>query len=117
MKRNYIKTILLYFIVLIIYLLFINIIYYFEIITFKTIRIFNYIFNLIMFFISGYKIASLEQKKGYLKGFTISTILIIIFIIISLIISKITFNSLVYYLSLITSSIIGGIFGVTKKEH
>ena len=117
MKINYLKTILLYLIILTIYLLFINIIYYFEIFTFKTIIILNYIFNLIMFFICGYKIASLEQKKGYLKGFVISTILIIIFTLISLIISKITFTSLVYYLSLITSSIIGGILGVTKKEH
>ena len=116
MKKNYLKTILFYFTFLIIYLLFMNIIYYFEIFSFKTIRIVNYIFNIIMFFICGYKIASLEHKKGYLKGFIISLILIIIFSLISLIIHKLTFSSLVYYLSLITSSIIGGIFGVTKKE-
>ncbi|MBQ7790297.1 MAG: TIGR04086 family membrane protein [Bacilli bacterium] len=116
MKRNYLKTIIFYFIALIIYLLFINLLYYFEILNFKFVRIINYIFNLIMFFIIGYKIASLERKKGYLKGFTISLIIIIIFVLITLITHKITFSSLVYYLSLITSSVIAGIIGVTKKE-
>lgn len=113
--KNYIKVILKYFIYLFLYILIISILNYFEILNSKTIRIINYIVNLLLFFTSGYKIASLEQKKGYLNGFLISIIIILFFIIISLFISKLNFISLVYYLSLITSSIIGGIIGVTKK--
>ncbi len=69
----------------------------------------------LLFGLTGYKRASLERKKGYLQGFIISLILILIFTIITLITSKITFSTLVYYLSLIFSSITGGIIGVSKK--
>ena len=45
----------------------------------------------------------------------ISIILVILFSLVSLIVSKLTFSSLVYYLSLIISSMIGGIVGVGKS--
>ena len=114
--KNYIKTILKYFLIVFIYTLIISILYYFEIFNYKTLRIINYLVNILLFSYTGYKIASLEGKKGYLNGFLISLIIIIIFILISLIISKISFSTLVYYLSLISSSITGGIIGVSKKN-
>ena len=113
--KNYIKTILKYFIIILIYSIIISIIYYTELINYKTLRIINYIINILLFVLTGYKIASLERKKGYLQGFIISLILILIFTIITLISSKFTFSTLVYYLSLISSSITGGIIGVSKK--
>ena len=113
--KNYIKTILKYLVIILIYSIIISILYYTELINYKTLRIINYIINILLFSLTGYKIASLERKKGYLQGFLISIILILIFTIISLIISKINFSTLVYYLSLISSSITGGIIGVSKK--
>lgn len=70
---------------------------------------------LLIFFLLGFRISSLERNKGYLKGFIISVSIIIPFTIITLIMSKMTFISLVYYLSLILMSITGGIIGVQKK--
>ena len=93
-----------------------TIISYTNILNYKTISIINFIVSLIIFFIVGYKISSLEGKKGYMNGFIISLILVILYTLITLIISKLSFSSLVYYLSLILSSIIGGIIGVTKKK-
>lgn len=113
--KNYIKTIIKYFILIIIYIFIISLLYYFELFNYKTIRIINYIINILLFAYTGYRIASLEQRKGYLNGFLISIILIFLFIILSLIFSKINFSTLVYYLSLISSSITGGIIGVSKK--
>lgn len=113
--NNYLKSLALFGIIFIIYLFLISILYYFELFSYKTINIINYIIILILFFITGFKISSLEGKKGYLNGFLISTILIITFCLLSLIISKLEFSSLIYYLSLILSSITGGIIGVTKK--
>lgn len=113
--KNYIKTISKYFIYIFIYILIISILYYFKIFNYKTIRIINYIINILLFAFTGYKIAALEQKKGYLNGFLISLVLIILFLIPSIFISKLNFTTLVYYLSLITASVIGGIIGVTKK--
>ena len=112
---NYIKCYLLFLIILIIYLLIISLLYYFEILNYKTVSIINFISSIIMFFILGFKIANIERNKGYYNGFIISLILIIIFTLISLIFFKIDFSSLIYYLSLILSSITGGIIGVIKK--
>ena len=111
----YLKTYLIYIILLIVYLLIISLFYYFELISFKTLSILNYIFNLILFFIIGFKISKIKHKRGYFYGFIISIVLVIIFSIITLIISKIDISNIVYYLSLIISSMIGGIIGVNKK--
>ena len=112
---NYLKTYLLFFIILIIYLLLVSLFKYLELFNYNTINIINYIFLIIMFFLLGFKISKIEKKKGYLNGFLISTFLIILFSLISLVINKINFSSLVYYLTLILSSIIGGIMGVKKE--
>ena len=113
---NYLKSILLFLIILIIYLIIISLIYYFELINYKTLSIINYIFMIILFLILGIKVSHLERKKGYLNGFLIATTLIILFALISLILGKISFSSLVYYLSLIISSMIGGILGIKEKK-
>ena len=103
-----------YFILLIFYLLIISIFYYFELFNYKTVSIINYTINLLLFFLLGFKISHLEHKRGYLNGFLASIILIIVFSIITLISSNFGISNLVYYLSLILSSMLGGIFGVTK---
>lgn len=112
---NYLKSISLFILIFIIYLFVISVFSYYEIIPFKTIGIINYIVILLLFFILGYKSASLEGKKGYLNGFLISLIIITVFLIITLIIDKIDFSKLVYFLTLIATSVVGGITGVTKK--
>lgn len=112
---NYLKSISLFVIIFIIYLILISIFTYFEILPFKTIGIINYIAILLLFFILGYKSANLEGRKGYLNGFLISLILITVFLIITLIIDKIDLSKLIYFLTLITSSVTGGIIGVRKK--
>ena len=71
---------------------------------------------IVLFFLLGHKTAHMEQKKGYLNGFLVSLVLVIVFLIISLFISKIGFSNIVYYMSLILSSVIGGIVGVKEKK-
>lgn len=112
---NYLKSISLFLILFIIYILLISLIYYLELINDKTLNIINYIIILVLFFILGFKTSIYERSKGYLNGFIVSIILCFIFSIITLIFSKYTFSTLVYYLSLILSSITGGIIGIQKK--
>ncbi len=113
---NYLKCIGLFFIVLLVYLLLMTTLYYFEVFEYKLVSIINYIAIIIMFFLLGFKVSRLEKQKGYLNGFLISSILVILFVLVSLILSKLSFSSLVYYLSVILSSIVGGIIGVTNKK-
>lgn len=112
---NYLKSISLFLILFIVYLLIISLIYYLEILSYNVVSIINYIIILLLFFVLGFKTSSLERSKGYLNGFIVSTSICILFSIITLFISKYSFGSLVYYLSLILSSITGGIIGVSKK--
>ena len=114
---NYLKSISLFLILFLIYLLIISLIYYLEILSYNTVSIINYIVILLLFFVLGFKTSSLERSKGYLNGFIVSTSICILFSIITLFISKYSFGALVYYLSLILSSITGGIIGVTKNSH
>lgn len=112
---NYLKSISLFLLIFLCYLLIISLVSYFELISFKSISIINYIVILILFFILGFKASNLEGRKGYLNGFLVSLITIIIFVIITLIIDKIDFSKLVYFLTLMASSVTGGIIGVNNK--
>lgn len=103
--------------ILIVYLLIISIFNYFEILSYKVVSIINYIFVILLFTFSGFKLSRYERKKGYLNGFLMSLVLLFIFCIIALITSKLSFSSLVYYLTLILSSIVGGIIGVPNKNE
>ena len=97
---NYLKSYLVIFIVFLLYLIIISTIFYFELLSYKTTSIINYIFMIIIFFLLGRKVTIFERKKGYLNGFIISSILVILFALISLIVS----------------SMIGGILTINKKS-
>ena len=79
---NYLKSISLFIILFLIYLLIISLIYYLEILSYNTVSIINYIIILLLFFILGFKTSSLERSKGYLNGFIISTSICILFSIL-----------------------------------
>ena len=113
--KKYVKLISLFFMILLLYIMLISVFLYFEIFSYNTVFIINYLFFLIIFFLLGFKISKLEERKGYLNGFLIGSSIVIIFTILSLFFSSLNLGSLVYYLSLIVSSMIGGIFGVNKK--
>ncbi len=113
---NYLKSISLFLIIFVVYLLLISIISYFELFSFKMISIINYIMILLLFFILGFKASNLEGRKGYLNGFLVSSVVIILFIFITLLSDKLDFSKLVYFLTLIASSVTGGIIGVGKSK-
>lgn len=77
------------------------------------------IFNSILFFVLSYINAYIQQKKGFLEGIIMG----LIFIIVMLLIKIILFNSgyglstLIYYIVLFISSILGGMIGVNKKSE
>ncbi len=112
--KDYLKITLLFILVLMIYLAIISIFRYYEVFNYKILNIVNYILLLILYFYSGMRISSIKKTKGYLNGFIIGIIITFIFAILSLILYRLNFSSLVYYLSLISSSILGGIIGVNK---
>ena len=108
------KNSLKMYIVLTVYLLFISIFYYFEILDYKVINIINYIVILSLYFILGFLTSSKIKSKGYLNGFTAGFLNILIFILFSLITKNMSLNLVIYYTLLILASVVGGIVGVEK---
>ena len=109
------KNSLKMYLVLLIYLLLISIIYYFEILNYKVINIISYILVILLFLILGIKVSKKIKSKGYLNGFIAGLTNISIFILLSIIFNKISLNSVIYYSILILSSVIGGIIGAQEK--
>ena len=60
----------------------------------------------------------LAPAKGYLAGLKISGIFLLILLLLNLITSRTLFNlpTIIYYLILIISSVLGGMFGINKKN-
>lgn len=112
---NYLKSIYKSIILFLILIFILSLLYYFEILNLKIMNIIIYIITLSLLFILGYKLSKIKRNKGYLNGFIVGLIITILFSLLTLIISKYSMNTLIYYLTLILSSITGGIIGINKK--
>lgn len=77
-----------------------------------------FIFNTILFFVFGFKNGKLTTSKGYLAGLKIGATFLLLLLIISLFLNKNMFSitSLIYYVILILSSLLGGMMGINKKS-
>lgn len=103
---------------LIIYLLIITTLAHFNLISYKIVSIFSFIFMCILFLISGFSLGKKSEKKGYLTGLFIGTINILLILLISLILRSFpSLKSLIYFAVLLLSSTLGGMFGINKKNN
>lgn len=93
--------------------------YYFDIIGYKLNRVFLYLISIISIFTGCFKLCLKVKQKGYITGLIYFGICFIIMNIFSLLIFKNSFNlnSLIYYLILLSFSIIGGIIGKNKQKE
>lgn len=119
---NYIKKLLkpfIYiFITLILSLLLLTTLNYFDVINQNTSTIIKILIPIISFFIGSFILGKNSNKKGWLEGLKLSSILILLFILLNYIIFKQSFQlkSIIFYITLIISSILGSIIGINKKN-
>ena len=78
-----------------------------------------FIFNLLAFFILGFKNGKKVNSKGYIAGLKMSGLFILVLIIINLFTAKNFFNiaTFIYYLVLILAGTFGSMMGINKKEE
>ena len=104
-------------------ILFFNIIlaflYYFNIISNKSLSILNTILIILSMFIGGLYIGNKTNKRGYLEGIKIGLIAIVLLFIISYLAfdKGLSIKTLVYYFILIVSSTSGSMIGINKKKN
>ena len=97
---------------------FITVISYFNIISDKVTIFFKMIVPIIPLFVSGVIIGKKSTKKGWIEGLKIGIIFSIISIIFSILIfkSNFKFNTLLFYIIITTSSILGSMIGINKRK-
>ena len=95
----------------------ITILNYFNIFGNKLVTIFKIISALVSIFVGGFIVGKKAKEKGWLEGLKFGIIIITILFLINWIILKQELNikNFIYYLILITSSILGGMIGISKK--
>ena len=99
-------------------LLAITLLYYFNIIGQNTNKVLKIIAILINIFISSFILGKNTIKKGYLEGIKLALIIIPIFIIISLLTSsKIEIKAILYYMIILITSILGSMIGINKRKE
>ena len=115
---KYIKTIILFFSLLIILNLISTILYYFNITSSSFNNILKIIIYIITFLVSGIYIGRNSNKKGWFEGLKVSIIFILIFVILSLI-TRYDFNikQIIYYLISIVTIVFGSMIGINFKKR
>lgn len=98
-------------------LLIITLLNYFNILGYKLTIYLKFILGIIAFILGGFQIGIRSSKKGWLEGLRYSLIIIIPIIIISIIIRSFEYKCLIFYSILIISSVIGSMFGITKNKE
>lgn len=105
------------FLSIIISLLLIVTLYFFNIISTNTFHILEFIILLVNVFISAYIIGKKSIKKGYLEGIKYSLIIVFIFFILTLITREpLKVRILLYYLIIIITSVLGSMIGISKTN-
>lgn len=77
-----------------------------------------FIFNLLAFFIFGFKNGKKVNSKGYITGLKMSGLFLLVLVIINLFTAKNFFNitTIVYYIILILAGTAGSMMGINKKD-
>lgn len=117
MIRKYIKVSIFLLVSFLIILLFLNTLYYFNIISIKVFNIIRFISSLILLFFAGFKMGRGATKNGYLEGVKIGFFIVLLFFSISLLFKeKVSVNLFIYYIILFMVPVVGSIKGINKKE-
>lgn len=110
---KYIKSLIIFLTSIVIIPLFLTI---FNLLKLKTNRIIIIIIGAILMFVLGLILGKKSESKGYLQGLLLSVITILMLVILSLIFKfPLNINTLIYYIILTITTILGSMLGINKK--
>ena len=114
--KKYLFNILWFFIIIFVCSILITLLHYFSIFKSNTINTIKLIIPIIAILVTSFRIGMSSNKKGYLEGLKFGSIIIVLIFILSLIFSSFKVKSLVFYLILLITSMLGSMIGITKKR-
>ena len=110
---KYVKSLIIFLSSIVIIPIFLTI---FDLFKIETNKIIVIIIGAILMFIIGLLMGKKSESRGYLNGLLLSVISILILVLLSLIFRfSLNINSLIYYVILILSTVIGSVLGINKK--
>ena len=116
---NYLKVLsksIIYVIsIILVITIFVTILSYFNIFSDNIIKFFKLITPIISIFIGALIMGRNSNKNGYLEGIKLAIIIDFLFIIFSIIFNNFKLESIIFYIILLASSILGSIIGIQKK--
>lgn len=90
----------------------------FNLIKIETTRIILIITSSIIMLAIGFILGIKTNKNGYLNGLVLSSIIILSLLILSLIFRfNLNTNSIIYYVIMVISTILGSVLGINKKAN
>ena len=113
--KNFFKSIIYFIAISLILTLLVTIFSYFDIFNENIIKVLKLLSPIISIFIGGFTLGKKSSKNGYLEGIKIASFITIILLLFSIVFNIFKFESLIYYLILFISSILGSIIGIQKK--
>ena len=114
--KKILNSLMWFFIFLFIGTLVVTLINYFNIFNGNIILIIRFIIPMIGMIISGYRLGKSSDKKGYLEGIKLGSIIILIFMFLVIILDKFEVKSVFYYLILLLTSIVSSMVGINMKK-
>ena len=109
------KSLLYTIIPLLITMLILTILNYFNIINYNVFNILKYITIIITLLIGSYKLGSTTKDKGYISGIKFALIIIIFILLFNYFIFKeFSIKTIIYYSIILTTSIVGSITGKNR---
>ena len=101
---------------MLVYLIVISALGHFSLFSYKVVSVISYVFMVILFFITGFKLGNRSISKGYLSGLIMGLSNVLLMVLLGIIFKSIPgVTSIIYYSTLILSSVIGGMFGINRK--
>lgn len=115
--KKYLKSLLYILVSIMVFALLISILNYFNLIDTNTLKYFKLIAIIISMFIGGLSIGKEANKNGYVEGLKIGSIAVVIIALLNYLgfNSDFSIGSIIYYIIILISSVLGSIIGINKK--
>lgn len=117
MLKKILNALLTFLIIMMVGTIFLTLMNYFNILSPKIISILKLLIPLTAIFISSYRLGKESEKKGYLEGLKLGSLIILIFLTLILLLDKFSLKSLLYYLILLLTSILSSMIGINRKQR
>ena len=116
---NYLKSFVFVIVPFLVFSLLVAVLYHFNILSNSVYNVFKIIVPVLSFLIGGVYLGKHSKEKGWMEGLKLGGFFVILFFMVSFLGFDIgiSFKSLIYYIIILFSSMLGAMFGIRNVEN